>query len=86
MLYCVKGVGKVKLQEYNFSLRSLTLMNILEGPGQAVMNGSPTEETILVLMHQAENNFLEAIGQYFSDQFEAAVQERYGPKIIDRVR
>ena len=50
------------------------------------MNGSATEETILVLMHQAENNFLEAIDQYFSDQFEAAVQERYGLKIIDRVR
>ena len=49
-------------------------MNILESPGQAVLNDPAFEKTILVTVNQLQDDRLQAICQKFGDQFEATIE------------
>ena len=59
----IEGFGKVQFEEDNFFLGGMPLVDVFENPGQAVMNGSSTEETILVLMNNRCNDILSPICQ-----------------------
>ena len=83
MLNCVEGFGKVKFQEYNFSLRSLALMYVLERPRQTIMDGSPTKVSVLVVMNYLQDDFLQTICQNLGDHFKAAVEQCDRAKVID---
>ena len=58
-------------------------MYIFESPGKAVMNGTTTEEAILVAMNNLQNNLLKAIGKDLGYKVKAAIQKRDRAKIID---
>ena len=47
----IEGFGKVQFEEDNFFLGGMSLVDVFENPGQAVMNGSSTKEAILIFMH-----------------------------------
>ena len=52
----------------------MTLMDILEGPSQAILNGPAFEKTVLVAVDQIQDDLLQTICQEFGDQLEAIVQ------------
>ena len=58
-------------------------MNILESPGKAVMNGTTTEEAILVAMNNMQNDLLKSIGKDLGYKLKTAIQERDRAKVID---
>ena len=58
-------------------------MNILESPGKAVMNGTTTEEAILVAMNNLQNNLLKVIGKDLGYKLKTTIQERDRMKVID---
>jgi hypothetical protein len=52
MLYIVKGLSKVKLQNDNFLLRMMKKMEKLEYLGKAIPNGLSLDAAILICMNQ----------------------------------
>ena len=48
-------------------------MDVLEGPGKAVLYSSSFDETVLIAMNQLEDDLLKAIGQKLSDYFETTI-------------
>ena len=65
----VKRLGEVKLEEDYLPLRGMTLMDIFKGPRQAVLDGPPLNEAVLVLVDDLKNDFLQPISQDFRDDF-----------------
>ena len=69
VLYGVESFGEVQLEQNNLMRRPLALVNIFKLPCKTVLDGSPLNEPILVLVYDFQNNFLQTIGQYFCDNF-----------------
>jgi hypothetical protein len=51
MFYNIKSLSEINLDENNFLLGVLTLVNIFKSPGYTVLNCSGFDESILVLMY-----------------------------------
>ena len=51
MLNHVKGFLEIKLEHNDLFFRGVTKVNIFQGPCQAVLNGPPLDETILILVN-----------------------------------
>ena len=58
MLDHVESFGEIQLKKNNLSLRGLTLMNVLEGPGEIVLDRAPFDETVLVFMNYLQDDTL----------------------------
>jgi hypothetical protein len=63
----------------------LALVDVFESPSKVIMDGPTAKKSILVTMHNLENNFLQPVGQDFCDHFQAAIKKCNGPKIIFRL-
>ena len=85
MFHCVKGFSKIQLKDQNFFLRLMTLMYVLKGPGNAVLNCSTPNETILIDMDEFQDDELQPICKEFSQELDAAVQKGNWSEIIDRL-
>ena len=58
MLDRVESFGEIQLKKNNLSLRGLTLMNVLEGPGETVLDRASFDETVLVFMNYLQDDTL----------------------------
>ena len=65
MLNSVKGLSKVQLKDYDWTLGLFTLMNILKTPGQTILNRPTLKEPILIFVDALKDHPLQSIGQQF---------------------
>ena len=61
-------------------------MYVFKRPGQAVLDRSPLQKTVLVPMYDFENQLLQMVSQQFSYQFQATIEQRDGSEIIGSFR
>ena len=61
MFYCVKSFSKVQFKNNNLFFALMTLVNIFKTPGQTILNGSVSNETILVCMYEIKNKNLQSL-------------------------
>ena len=47
-----KSFGKVELEKNDLSTRHMAFMNVVVGPCEAILDGSPLKEAILVAVYQ----------------------------------
>ena len=71
----VKSLGKVKLEEDYLPSRGLTLVNIFKAPRQTILDRPPLNETVLVLVDDLKDMFLQPISQDFRDDFQETVKQ-----------
>ena len=57
-------------------------MYVFKRPGQAVLDRSPLQETVLVPMNDFENQLLQTVSQQFSYQFQTTIEQCDGSEII----
>jgi hypothetical protein len=51
MLNRVKGFLEIQLEHNDLSFGGVTKVNVFKGPSQAVLNGPPLDETVLILVN-----------------------------------
>jgi len=74
MLNCIERPRKINLQDTTLSPRGLALVDVLEGPSQAVLDRPPFEKAVLVSVDDLEDNFLQSINKQFSYKLQATVK------------
>ena len=65
----------------DFFLRMVAEVQILKGPGKAVLGSSAFDKSILVFVDQRYDYILKPISKKFSDQFHGAVKEGNRSKV-----
>ena len=65
----VKGFCKIQFEQYDAPFRCKALMDILEGPSEAILDRSPTNEAILVTMNNSQDEFLQPVSKELSNEF-----------------
>jgi hypothetical protein len=63
VLYCVKGLLKIKFENDNLPLRRMANVRVLKCPSKAILNRSIFNEPILVILNQVGNDLLNSICQ-----------------------
>ena len=56
-------------------------MEVLKRPGQAVLDSSAFDETILILVDHWNDHTLKSISQEFSYEFHRTIKEGYRPEV-----
>ena len=74
VLYRVKGLFKIKLDNYDLLLGLMALMYIFKGPSQAILYGSRSNESILIYVNNFQDNPLQSICQDLCYKLETVVQ------------
>ena len=73
MLNFIKSFLKVQFENQKLLSGFMTEVQILNSPGNTILNGSRFNEAILILMDDRLNNSLKSVGQNFSDDFHGGV-------------
>ena len=60
VLHCIKSLGKIKFENDNFPLALLALMYKFKTPGNTVLDCSTFNKTILILMQDLKDDFLQS--------------------------
>ena len=83
VLHCVKSFCKIQFENNNFSFAMVALMNVFKAPGNAVLDGSPFDKSVLVVMQKLDNNLLQSVCQDLCQQLDAAIEKRDRSEIIN---
>ena len=73
MLNFIKSFLKVQFENQKLLSGFMTEVQILNSPGNTILNGSRFNEAILILMDDRLNNSLKSVGQKFSDDLHGGV-------------
>jgi hypothetical protein len=86
MLNFVKSFLKIKFQDDNFFLKMVAQVKVFKSLGNAILDGSTFNETILVLVDDRNSQLLKPISKEFGDKLHRGVKERDGSVIRDTDR
>lgn len=71
----IECLFKINLDDDYLFLGMVTEVEVLKGPGQAILNCSRVNEPILISMYQLGNDGLKPIGQELCQELEGGVQQ-----------
>ena len=58
MLNCIECLHEIELKEDDGAFRCFTLVNVFKALGQTILDRSTTKKTILISVHNSEDDFL----------------------------